>query len=199
MIEIPEDDPLRTYTPAEEQRLTSNLAEAAKAVHGGAYSGHRLTVQLLQELHASLFGGVRSHAGKYRDRGVGAEHLEFGPNRSAHRNDVATLFKALLSDAWRECDAVGELSGTDRTLRTYEVAARVHARFIKIHPFEDGNGRVGRLLMNIILVRLGAQPVAIEVPRAEYYEVLNTVHKTGELRPLTDMLIRLAAAATRIE
>lgn len=197
MIEIPEDDPLRTYTSEEQQQLTLNLAAITRAVHTGDYSKQRLTVEVVQDLHAALFDGVRSHAGRYRDRGIGAEHLEFGPNRSAHRNDVAGLLKALLLDAWRECDEAETLTGSERTARSFEIAARVHARFIKIHPFEDGNGRVGRLLMNIILVRLGLSPIAIEVARAEYYEVLNAFHRSGSVRPLTDMLIRLAAATIR--
>ena len=42
-----------------------------------------------------------------------------------------------------------------------ELLARFHADFEKLHPFLDGNGRAGRLLLNLALVRLGFPPVII--------------------------------------
>lgn len=44
---------------------------------------------------------------------------------------------------------------------TCEAAFDAHRRFVAIHPFNDGNGRVGRLLMNLILIRAGYPPIAI--------------------------------------
>ena len=41
------------------------------------------------------------------------------------------------------------------------VLARLHCSFERIHPFIDGNGRVGRLILNLILVRLGWPPATI--------------------------------------
>jgi hypothetical protein len=48
MIEIPEEDALRSYTKDEEQRLTSNLAALTVSVHEGRYSAERLSVQLFR-------------------------------------------------------------------------------------------------------------------------------------------------------
>ncbi|MEW5954441.1 MAG: Fic family protein [Bacillota bacterium] len=54
-----------------------------------------------------------------------------------------------------------------------EVAARAHYRFVAIHPFDDGNGRVGRLLMNLILMKRGYLPVIIKnESREDYYRAL---------------------------
>ena len=54
-----------------------------------------------------------------------------------------------------------------------ELAALFHYRFIRIHPFDDGNGRVARILMNFILMQSGYPPVIIRTEdRAEYYRVL---------------------------
>ncbi len=53
-------------------------------------------------------------------------------------------------------------------------AALFHGRFEKIHPFEDGNGRVGRLLINIILLSRGYPPLIIrKMQRVQYFHALN--------------------------
>jgi Fic family protein len=56
---------------------------------------------------------------------------------------------------------------------TPDVAAEAHARLVGIHPFEDGNGRTARILMNTILLRGGYPPVAIDpANRLAYFEAL---------------------------
>ena len=53
-------------------------------------------------------------------------------------------------------------------------AAEAHYRLVKIHPFEDGNGRLSRLLMNIILMRAGYPPTLIKIEdRQEYFDSLD--------------------------
>jgi len=66
-------------------------------------------------------------------------------------------------------------------LHPVERAARVHADFVKIHPFVDGNGRTSRLLMNLELMKDGFPPVILPVEsRLEYYETLDTAHTEGD-------------------
>ena len=57
-------------------------------------------------------------------------------------------------------ERVSELAGGDPLLFP-ERLARVHAEFEQIHPFLDGNGRTGRLVLNLVLVRLGYPPAII--------------------------------------
>ena len=63
--------------------------------------------------------------------------------------------------------------------------AELHKRFILIHPFDDGNGRVVRLLMGYILVRLNFLPIIIH-DRKEYIKAIQ-FSDTGDIKPLEEL------------
>lgn len=190
-IEIPDDDPVRTYSEEEARRLSDNLLELNCDTHQG-YGTRELDVALLCELHRRLFETVRSHAGRHRRADFGQEHIIFGPVRSPNRAQVPRLLTELMAStsARLRVDFSGPPSEADFVARI-ELVAETHARFISIHPFEDGNGRTGRALMSLMLVRLGLRPIPIEASKHEYYLVLNEYHHQKNLRPLVDLLLRL--------
>jgi Fic family protein len=75
-----------------------------------------------------------------------------------------------------------------------QIAALVHYKFVYIHPFYDGNGRTGRLLMNLILMKYGYPPVIIRKhQRLEYYEYLELANQ-GDARPF----IRFISKCTKL-
>ena len=68
-------------------------------------------------------------------------------------------------------------------------AAYFHAKFENIHPFADGNGRTGRLLMNYLLVLHNHPPIVIhEEDRRLYYGALEAWDSVQDLQPLAEFL-----------
>jgi Fic family protein len=71
-----------------------------------------------------------------------------------------------------------------------ESLARIHVDFERLHPFIDGNGRTGRLLLNLILTRLGWPPIVIfKEQRGRYLKALDRADH-GDLGPLAELIAR---------
>jgi hypothetical protein len=86
-------------------------------------------------------------------------------------------------------EEVNRLRHADPLLFSEELA-RVHARFEQIHPFLDGNGRAGRLVLNLILVRLGYPPAIVyKRARAQYLQALRRADR-GDYGSLGELLAR---------
>ena len=70
------------------------------------------------------------------------------------------------------------------------IAATFHYRFVRIHPFDDGNGRMARLLMNMILIKHG-YTVAV-VPREERDQYINTLEQADKSEDLAEFIAYIA-------
>lgn len=71
-------------------------------------------------------------------------------------------------------------------------AALLHGELVKIHPFVDGNGRTSRLLMNLVLMNKGYNPVIIKKEsRLRYYEALDKAHITGNYTDFVKLVTEL--------
>jgi Fic family protein len=78
-----------------------------------------------------------------------------------------------------------------KKLHPVELAALVHLRFVTIHPFADGNGRISRILMNFVLNRQGYPLFNIEYTgRSGYYTALERAQVTEEDRIFVRWLVR---------
>ncbi|MCW8207266.1 Fic family protein [Verminephrobacter aporrectodeae subsp. tuberculatae] len=76
-----------------------------------------------------------------------------------------------------------------QSLHPIERAAQLHTRFVGIHPFLDGNGRTGRLLLNFELMREGFPPVIIrKEDRLAYYNALDKACATRDYEDITQMV-----------
>lgn len=76
----------------------------------------------------------------------------------------------------------------EKELSPEDLAAYLHYRFVRIHPFDDGNGRVARLLMNYVLLKHHLPPVIIKsADKANYLLALNKAD-TGDIKAFADYI-----------
>ncbi len=114
----------------------------------------RINEELILKLHAMLMNGIQPDAGRYRRHGV---RILGAYVPTANFLKVPILVKHLI----QEMDGNPE----DVLSRT----SRFHSRFEQIHPFSDGNGRMGRLLIHAMLLREGYPPALISQKRKRRY------------------------------
>lgn len=140
-----------------------------------------LSLRLLREIHAKLMVGVRGeHAtpGEFRRSqnwiGVGGSTI------------TTATYIPPSPDYLMECLGALENFLHTRNLPPLMQIALVHYQFEAIHPFLDGNGRIGRLLITLFLIERGTLPTPLlylsaffEATRAEYYARLLAVTKQG--------------------
>lgn len=184
------EDHVRTYTAAENERLALQLRSITADCHAGKL--WPVSVDGLRSMHRRLFDGVRDHAGRFRTRAFGDEHLTFGPNRSAHRDRVLAEVQEVFQKLDRSIQSfIANADAPDYERKAVHVAVWTHAEIVRIHPFLDGNGRTSRLLMNTVLVGLGISPIAVEAVKQEYNEALNHYFRSGDLQVLVDLMLQL--------
>ncbi|MBU1202039.1 MAG: Fic family protein [Nanoarchaeota archaeon] len=141
--------------PLRDVKETEKHAELFKKIFS---EKQKITKQSIIHWHNKLFSETKSDiVGKFRDYLV-----RVGDYRAPDWQDL----NKLLDDFFR-------FQNSKNNMHTVEFAARVHYKFEKIHPFGDGNGRIGRLIMNSVLWDRGYPLLVIEYKkRKSYYKAL---------------------------
>lgn len=114
----------------------------------------KINEDLVIKLHSILMNGIRPDAGFYRNHGVRIVGVNLP---TANYVSVPKLMKNVFS-------LINE-NNKDVIL----LSTKIHSNFEQIHPFSDGNGRVGRLLMNAMLLKYNLPPAIIEQKQKRLY------------------------------
>ena len=140
-----------------------------------------LTQNFIRTLHQTLLredytvyrnlpGGVLTsyviHAGEYKTR-PNSVITRYGDRFEYASPEETPSLMADLVDWYNKAEKEGKLSPV-------ELAALFHYRYIRIHPFEDGNGRIARLMVNFILTRHNYPMIVVRSrKKSEYLEALH--------------------------
>src|SRR5438552_11707671 len=167
-------------------RSPADLREVANYVVALEYGvkrlkTQRLSLRLTRELHAKLMTGVR---GGHATPGV------FRTTQNWIGPPGCTLANAIYvpppPDALVDCLGAWEKFLRERSLPVLVQAALAHYQFEAIHPFIDGNGRVGRLLITLFLIEREILPTPLlylsaffEASRRDYYDGLRGTSERG--------------------
>ncbi|MFQ6012511.1 MAG: Fic family protein [Thermoplasmata archaeon] len=128
------------------------------------------------ELHEEVFRGIYPDAGTWRRITVFIR----GSRHTPPRPEAVISSMTAWEREYHQRDVEGE--------PVFGLAAWMHHRFESIHPFRDGNGRVGRLLLNLHFLRHSWPPLHVLPPdRNRYLDALEAGH-TGDLVQLAEFL-----------
>lgn len=178
------DDAALARRPLTDHIAAKNHQAALHALFRHKESGEAITEDFLLRLHGMLMNGLRDDAGSYRTHSV---RIVGSTIPTANYLSVPRLMTNLITSlSHREEDVIRH-------------AADVHAQFEKIHPFSDGNGRVGRLLLHAMLLQANLPPTIIRPQRKRaYYAALQEAQKGGRTTKLEDIVCNGMLEARRI-
>lgn len=178
-----------------EDKSKEDIAETygvAEAVDFIRKTNEHISLKLIIELHRIVFRNSKHFAGKLREKGMEVVVADAYGN-IIHRGAPSQQIEPLLKEIVRWYNQ-------NKTKCTPLVlAAVVHNQFEVVHPFQDGNGRVGRLLLNNILLKHNLPPLNIEIKnRTQYYAALQAYEKEHNIRPTIELMLKEYRALKKI-
>lgn len=136
-------------------------------------SNVKLSTYVIKEIHSLVLSFRPDDKGKFRRVPVmimGAKHTPVQPYL------IEPKLEELLEWYYKSED------------NFVEKLARFHIEFEGIHPFIDGNGRTGRLLINLELMKLGYPPIDIKFKdRLSYYNAFDAYHVNNDIKPMANL------------
>jgi Fic family protein len=187
-----------TFAPIDDVREVSNYVVAMEHGLARLRDGFPLSLRLIREMHEKLLTsgrGASKQPGEFR-----TSQNWIGGTRPGN-----AMFVPPPPD--RLADCLSDLEKFLHQRETYPVlirAALVHVQFETIHPFLDGNGRLGRLLITLMLCEDGAliQPTLylslyLKTHRQRYYDLLQIVRETGDWEAWVGFFLEGVASTSR--
>ncbi|MFA5946365.1 MAG: Fic family protein [Patescibacteria group bacterium] len=149
------------------------IHEARNLARVVSYIGHKakeqeLTLDVMLSLHQMLILNIRDDiAGRFRNE---KEFVRVGSYIAPNPKEVVGLLEKMLAEY--------NASSHENIIKRI---ARLHLTFEHIHPFVDGNGRIGRVISNYLLLREGFVPINIKfIDRDRYYEAFKEFDAKSE-------------------
>lgn len=157
-----------------EQLEAKNHQTALNFLFDFIYNKKEINEELVLKLHSILMNGVRSDAGSYRHHAVRITGVNLA---TANYMRVPDLMQGIIKEVGKKSRDIINLS------------ADIHSRFEQVHPFSDGNGRIGRLLMNAMLLKDNLAPAVIRQEKKQlYYTFLYKAQAKKDSSQLEDFL-----------
>ena len=157
-----------------EQLEAKNHQTALNYLFNYISKGGGVNESLILKLHSILMNGIRPDAGMYRNHAVRILGVSLP---TANYLRVPDLVKSVISDVKK----------TKKDI--INISASTHSRFEQIHPFSDGNGRIGRILMNAMLLKANLAPAIIHQQQKQlYYTYLFKAQAKDDQSQLEDFL-----------
>lgn len=152
----------------------SNSAKALEYVTEEAFNGREVTKELVLDIHRVLMDGISSTCGVYRKHNV----KQYACGVHNYKDIDRSLDQFIdFYNKIKICNSASYL------------AAFAHAEIIRIHPFNDGNGRVALLLTNFILIKHNLPVISIEAADRElYYYFTDLYTKRHVIQPMVDLI-----------
>ena len=153
----------------------TNNAKAFDLMEDIAKKKKTINHVVIQQIHEVVTAGILEDSGKYRTKNV---RITGAAKTPPDWSKVTKLMDELIEKIARY------------KRHPIEVAALLHHRFVEIHPFIDGNGRVSRLLTNLYLIAQGYPPVVLKIEdRGKYYRFLRAAD-AGNIGPFANFIAK---------
>lgn len=152
-----------------------NLARVVSYIDKKAKE-QELNLEMILSLHHMLMSNIRDDvAGRFRNE---KEYVRVGNHIASNPKDVVEQTEKMLS----EYNATNNESIIKRI-------AKLHLNFEYTHPFVDGNGRIGRVINNYLLIREGFVPINIKfIDRKNYYEAFREFDEKGSVSIMEEIV-----------
>ena len=152
-----------------------NLARVYEYI-GRKGDGIMLDQSTMLFLHGMLIGGIDDTiAGRFRGKG---EYVRVGSHVAPAPEHIIRLIEVLLNEY-----------KTNQTEHFLKRIARFHLQFETIHPFCDGNGRIGRILINLQLQEFGYPNIIIrDKEKQKYYKTFKAYRDTGAVAQMEQVI-----------
>lgn len=157
-----------------EQLEAKNHEAALNYIFEYVFNGGKITEELILRIHSILMNGIISNVGSYRHHAVRIVGAEVP---TANYIKIPSLMADLIEKINRkETDIIAHVSF-------------IHSSFEQIHPFSDGNGRAGRMMMQAMLLKNNFAPAVIRQEKKYlYYAYLNKSQLKGDASQLENFI-----------